>query len=95
MRIDAANSLTLDRAPRPGRVVTPVREVQGEYQPVAREPRRAESGSYRLPVSLRDEFDQQRPLDNRAAQALASYASTASLSVDIDAPEVLGIDLYA
>lgn len=36
-------------------------------------------------------------LSGRAAQALASYAATASLGIDIDidADEVLGLDLYA
>jgi hypothetical protein len=37
----------------------------------------------------------ERPLTNRAAQALQSYGTTASFSADIDAHEVLGLDLYA
>ena len=31
----------------------------------------------------------------RAALALASYSTTASFASDVDAPEVLGLDLYA
>ncbi|MBA1274303.1 hypothetical protein [Stutzerimonas azotifigens] len=42
-----------------------------------------------------DPGDSDRPLSSRAAQALASYSSTASLSTDLDANEVLGLDLYA
>ncbi|KRW59337.1 hypothetical protein [Pseudomonas sp. TTU2014-080ASC] len=37
----------------------------------------------------------QPPLHNRAAQALASYATTASFVSDLDAHEVMGLDLYA
>lgn len=36
-----------------------------------------------------------RPLSNRVAQALASYGSTANMVSDLDAAEVLGLDLYA
>jgi hypothetical protein len=37
----------------------------------------------------------ERPLSTRASQALASYSMTAAISVDFDAPEVVGLDLYA
>ena len=37
----------------------------------------------------------ERPLSTRASQALASYSMTAAISVDYDAPEVVGLDLYA
>ncbi|WP_044873734.1 hypothetical protein [Pseudomonas sp. LFM046] len=38
---------------------------------------------------------QQRGISNRAAQAIASYSTTARFAVETDAPEVLGLDLYA
>lgn len=58
------------------------------------EPGNAGSGS--LPIVLSDVLAYQRPVSNRAAQALASYRSTANLPLGgYDAPEVLGIDLYA
>ena len=34
-------------------------------------------------------------LPDRVALALASYTSTASMPVDLDGTEVLGLDLYA
>lgn len=37
----------------------------------------------------------ERPLSSRAAQALQSYGTTASFTADLDANEVLGLDLYA
>ena len=37
----------------------------------------------------------ERPLTSRAAQALQSYSTTASFTLDLDAFEVLGLDLYA
>ncbi|MED5607004.1 hypothetical protein VV867_04800 [Pseudomonas sp. JH-2] len=58
------------------------------------EPGNAGTGS--LPIVLSDVLAYQRPVSNRAAQALASYSSTANLPLGgYDAPEVLGIDLYA
>ena len=46
-------------------------------------------------LPARFEATMERPLTNRAAHALASYSSTASFGGDIDAHEVLGLDLYA
>ncbi|WXL27101.1 hypothetical protein WG219_06510 [Ectopseudomonas mendocina] len=37
----------------------------------------------------------QPQLNNRAAQALASYTTTASFASDLDAHEIMGLDLYA
>ncbi|MFZ3155368.1 hypothetical protein [Pseudomonas sp.] len=47
-----------------------------------------------LPSRLQDQL-YQPPLNNRAAQALASYSSTASFASETDAQQVLGLDLYA
>jgi len=47
-----------------------------------------------LPARLQDQR-YQPPLNNRAAQAIASYSSTASFATDTDAQQVLGLDLYA
>ena len=48
----------------------------------------------RLPARLQDQL-YQPPLNNRAAQALASYSSTASFASEADAQQVMGLDLYA
>lgn len=37
----------------------------------------------------------ERPLSTRVSQALASYQMTAAISIDFDAPEIVGLDLYA
>lgn len=60
--------------------------------------RRVESSSassYGVPATLRDNLEYQRPLSSRAAQALASYASTASMAGPYEGQEVVGLDLYA
>lgn len=63
--------------------------------------RRAEAGTASgeiLPVRTQNyaEFSELRPqVSSRAAQALASYASTSAMVVQSDAQEVLGLDLYA
>ena len=43
----------------------------------------------------RQELVAQRGLSNKASQALASYGSTASFTVEGGAAEVLGLDIYA
>ncbi|HEX5843715.1 MAG TPA: hypothetical protein VFY62_14660 [Pseudomonas sp.] len=47
-----------------------------------------------LPARLADQR-YQPALSNRAAQAIASYSSTANFPTDSDAQQVLGLDLYA
>ena len=47
-----------------------------------------------LPVRAQD-LAQQRAMSSRAAQAIASYSATSRFVPDVDAPEVLGLDLYA
>jgi hypothetical protein len=61
------------------------------------QPRKVEAGnasSDSLPARYQEQL-YQAPLNNRAAQALASYSSTASFVSDGDAQQVLGLDLYA
>lgn len=48
-----------------------------------------------LPARSQDVQVQRNGVSNRAQQALASYASTASYSYDTDATEILGLDTYA
>ncbi|VXC37221.1 conserved hypothetical protein [Pseudomonas sp. 9AZ] len=66
------------------------------FEPVA-QTRKVEAGnasSDSLPSRLQDQL-YQPPLNNRAAQALASYSSTASFASEADAQQVMGLDLYA
>lgn len=61
------------------------------------QPRKVEASnpsSDSLPARLTDQR-YQPALSNRAAQAIASYSSTASFPTDSDAQQVLGLDLYA
>ncbi|CDF82534.1 hypothetical protein ACA097_06705 [Pseudomonas sp. QL9] len=75
----------------------PVSASQGfEQQAQARKVEAGNASSDSLPVSFGANLTYQMPLNSRAAQALASYSSTASLPLAAnDGPEVLGIDLYA
>ncbi|BBT15381.1 hypothetical protein WP8S17C03_14300 [Metapseudomonas otitidis] len=63
------------------------------------QPRKVEAGnasSNALPARPQDlQQPAVRNLSNRAYQAIASYSSTASFASEADAPEVLGLDLYA
>lgn len=55
-----------------------------------------EGNNDQLPSRAREFLDSyQAPLSNKAAQALASYGSTANMVAELDAAEVLGLDLYA
>lgn len=74
----------------------PPSATQG-YEQIA-QPRRVQAGnpsSDSLPARYQDTFTQQRGLSARANQALAAYGSTASYTEQLDASEVLGLDLYA
>ncbi len=66
------------------------------FEPVAqtRRVQASNASSDNLPARLQ-ESSNQRGLTNRAQQALASYGSTAGFSSQVDAQEVLGLDLYA
>ncbi|CAD5107543.1 hypothetical protein [Zestomonas carbonaria] len=102
MRIDgfSSSSYSLDRSARTGTAVTPYGEVKKGVEarpetPKPAQPARVEASSEdRLPITAQS-LTYQRPLNAYAAQALASYGSTASYSTDVDALEVLGLDLYA
>ncbi|MDD2159722.1 hypothetical protein N1078_03920 [Pseudomonas sp. MIL19] len=60
----------------------------------ARKVEASNSSSNNLPARLQDQL-YQPPLNNRAAQALASYNATASFASEADAEQVMGLDLYA
>jgi hypothetical protein len=47
-----------------------------------------------LPARLQDPLYQPQ-LNNRAAQALAAYSTTAGFASEMDAQQVMGLDLYA
>jgi hypothetical protein len=75
----------------------PASPASGQGFDVAQQVRRVQASyasSDSLPASLQEQ-PSQRGLTNHASQALASYGSTASFSVQADAQEVLGLDLYA
>lgn len=61
-----------------------IRRVQASSANTDSLPARAQALGYQQPM-----------LSNRAAQALASYGSTAAYGNQSDAQEVLGLDLYA
>ncbi|MCP8463496.1 hypothetical protein NK553_05990 [Pseudomonas sp. ZM23] len=75
----------------------PASATQGlESQPQARRVEASGASSYGVPANLRDaSLEYQRPLSSRAAQALASYTSTAGMVGQYEGQEVLGLDLYA
>ncbi|AHL76341.1 hypothetical protein CH92_15085 [Stutzerimonas stutzeri] len=80
-------------------IVTPSSQTDATYEHLSRQ-NRSESIDYGSVISgdfmpARFEAMMERPLNNRAAQALHSYGTTASFSANLDAHEVLGLDLYA
>lgn len=66
-----------------------------ESQAQTRRVESSSASSYGVPATLRDNLEYQRPLSSRAAQALASYTSTASMVGQYEGHEVVGLDLYA
>lgn len=71
-----------------------------DYQPQAARPQQRvnENALIERYAAFRDnqsQFQSERTLPTNVAQALASYASTASFHSDFGAYEVLGLDLYA
>lgn len=102
---------SLDRSSRPGAAVTPLREIQREQErrrelpaspassqglETVAQPRRVQPGNASSDSqATRQELVFARGLSNKASQALASYGSTASFTVEGDGAEVLGLDLYA
>ncbi|QGZ32653.1 hypothetical protein GQA94_09940 [Stutzerimonas stutzeri] len=80
-------------------IVTPSSPADATYEHLSRGTR-SEPTDYASVVSgdfmpARFEAMMERPLSSRASQALQSYGTTASFSADLDAHEVLGLDLYA
>lgn len=80
------------RREQPG---TPSSTQGFEQAPQPRRVQASNSSGDSLPVRPQDLIQQQRNVSNRAAQAIASYSSTASMTAEYDAPEILGLDLYA
>lgn len=80
-------------------IVTPASQAESTYEHLSRSTK-SDSTDYASVVSgdfmpARFEAMMERQLSNRAAQALQSYGATARFSPDVDAHEVLGLDLYA
>lgn len=80
-------------------IVTPANQANATYEHLSRS-NKSDSTDYASVVSgdfmpARFEAMMERPLSSRAALALQSYGATASFSPDVDAHEVLGLDLYA
>jgi hypothetical protein len=65
-----------------------------DMTPQARRVQASNASSDSLPARQQEQLIP-RGLTNRANQALASYGSTAGFAGQIDAQEVLGLDLYA
>lgn len=79
--------------------VVPANATSSTYEHLGRpQPIEHVEQTTKAPVDFmpaRFEAMMERPLTSRAAQALQSYSTTASFTVDLDAHEVLGLDLYA
>lgn len=80
-------------------IVTSATQAESTYEHLSRRSK-SESTDYGSVISgdfmpARFEAMMERPLNSRAVQALQSYGTTASFSADLDAQEVLGLDLYA
>ena len=80
-------------------IVTPAGQADSTYGHLSRHSK-SESTDYGSVISgdfmpARFEAMMERPLTSRATQALQSYGTTASFTADLDAHEVLGLDLYA
>ncbi|MDH1264294.1 hypothetical protein [Pseudomonas sp. GD03944] len=65
-----------------------------EQTPQARKVEASSAGVDSLPARAQN-LGYQQTLSNRAAQAIASYSSTASFASESDAQQVLGLDLFA
>ncbi|RIA31995.1 hypothetical protein DFO61_2725 [Ectopseudomonas oleovorans] len=66
-----------------------------EQAPQIRRVQASSAGNDSLPTRAQDATYAQPAPGSRAAQALASYSTTAAYANDYDAQEVLGLDLYA
>jgi len=73
----------------------PTAGTQGfEQTPQIRRVQQSNASTDYYPVRSAD-TTYQPAMSNRAAQAIASYSSTAAFARDVDAQQVLGLDLYA
>lgn len=107
----STTSFLPDRTARPGSAVTPFREAQREIEQRREQPlppvntrdieqiiqvRKGEANNRteNLPARLQSQLFQP-PLNNRAAQALASYNSTARIASETETQQVLGLDIFA
>ncbi|MCQ4307552.1 hypothetical protein NA645_06035 [Pseudomonas stutzeri] len=80
-------------------IISPADQADPTYEHLVRRPQN-EPTDYTSVVPgnfmpSRFEAMMERPLTSRATQALQSYGTTASFNADLDAHEVLGLDLYA
>ncbi|MCJ8168885.1 hypothetical protein [Atopomonas sediminilitoris] len=67
---------------------------QGDAEQLKRRVEALSQADAKLPATLRD-ATLQRPISNRAQQALASYSTTEQYANDSDATSLAGLDLYA
>lgn len=73
----------------------PTAGTQGfEQTPQIRRVQQSNASTDSFPVRTLDST-YQPAMSSRAAQAIASYSSTAAFVRDVDAQQVLGLDLYA
>lgn len=80
-------------------IVTPSSDADSTYEFLSRS-KGSESTDYASVISgdfmpARFEAMMERPLTSRATQALQSYSTTAGFTANVDAHEVLGLDLFA
>ncbi|HBX55604.1 hypothetical protein [Pseudomonas sp. UBA2684] len=73
---------------------TPASSQGFEQTPQARRVQASSASTDSLPARPQD-LAYPQTLNNRAAQAIASYSSTASFATESDAQQVLGLDLFA
>lgn len=92
-----ARDLAREVLPSPQEAVEPASNERSlQLPPVERPASGAQSRNELFPSFAREPLDLYQPaLTNRAAQALASYNTTASLPVDLEPMQILGLDLYA
>jgi hypothetical protein len=106
MRINSpAASYPVEPGSRPSTAAAPRHDAAqgengGEAQTTAAavktalEPSQSQATDGKLVVPTRSGSDPST-LNSRAAKAIASYSSTAAYSLDTDASQILGLDLYA
>lgn len=93
----AARDLAREYLPSGQDRLEPVNDdASPQLPPVERPANGAQSRNELFPSYAREPLELYQPaLSNRAAQALASYNATASMPVDLEPMQILGLDLYA